>query len=122
MDGVRQFLEDIQTHKRAHGNLLGLLNVLIGRKISRADGSVVSSGVTWRDVSNFLKLVRWDTESVKELGIDPESLPPRDRQRFWYSVIALAKVASPEAMAAGDKLAQDLRAAGYVIGPQPGQK
>jgi hypothetical protein len=119
MDALREFLDDLKTHEHAKGNLLGLLQILIGRRISKADGTVISSGLTWRELANLLKKLRWDTAGIHELGVNPEELPPRDRQRFWYAVIVRAGVDSPEAAQAGDKLAQVLQKHGYVVGPTP---
>jgi hypothetical protein len=119
MDGVRDFLDELQKSHKARGNLLGLLHLLIGRRIGRADGTVISTGQTWRQVADVFKNVRWDPDSVRELGIDPGSLPPRDRQRYWYLAIAQAQVGSDAAIKAGDKLAAALTKSGYVIGPAP---
>ncbi len=122
MDGVRDFLEEVQKGGHSRGNFLGLLNVLIGRRLTKADGTVVSAGLTWREAAAVLKKVRWDKAVVRELGQDPAALPPRDRERFWYSAIAHANVGSDEATAAGDRLAQTLQAAGYVVGPPPNRE
>ena len=119
MDGVRELLEEIQKGHKARGNFLGLLHVLIGRRISKAD-KVISTGQTWREVSNLLKTVRWDPEAARELSTDPDALPPRDRQRYWYSAIAQANVASDAAIKAGDKFAATLTKMGYAVGPAPG--
>jgi len=119
MDGVRDFLADIKEHGQARGNFLGLLHVVIGRRIQKSDGTLVSAGLSWRDLAALLKKIRWDPEAVRELGLDPRQLPPRDRQRYWYSAITLARVDSPEARAAADRLAATLQPAGYVIGPTP---
>src|SRR5262249_57645929 len=100
-------------------NLLGLLHVLIGRRVSLADGTEVSRGQTWRDVAALLKRVRWDRDAVRELGLNPDDLSPRDRQRFWYQAISQAGVALPQAAAAADRLAKAMEAAGYTIGPAP---
>src|SRR6266480_2471362 len=105
MDGVRDFLDDTHKHHRARGHFLGLLHILIGRRISRSDGTILSTGLTWRDLANILKTVRWDPEAVRDLGIDPDALPPRDRQRYWYSAIAQAQVSSEAAIRDADKLA-----------------
>jgi len=51
--------------------------------------------------------------------VDPEDLPPRDRQRFWYAVIVRARVDSAEAALAGDKLAEILREHGYIVAATP---
>jgi hypothetical protein len=96
--------------------LRGLMHILIGRRIALADGTMVSSDLTWRNAANHLKLVRWEPDSVAELGLDGAALPPRDRQRFWYSAIAQAGVDTPEARTAGDKLANALKKLGLVVG------
>ena len=120
MDGLREFLEDLKQQGLAHGHFLGLLNVLIGRRITRTDGTVVCNGVSWRVLAETLKRVRWDKEEVRALGIDPAGLAPRDRTRYWYQAIALARVDSAEATQAGDALARILIGAGYMVGPAPG--
>jgi hypothetical protein len=67
-----------------------------------------------------LKLLRFDKELVRELGADPEVLAPRDRQRFWYSAIAMGRVDSPEALAEAERLVAPLKDLGYIVGPSPG--
>ncbi|SRR6266849_2649766 len=119
MDGLREFLSDLKRHGYAQGNFLGLLNVLVGRRVQTGAGALVSAGLTWRAAAEFLKRVRWDRDAVRELGLDPTSLPPRDRLRFWYLAISRAKIDSPQAIQAGDRLAEILRAAGYTVGPAP---
>src|SRR3954465_7939696 len=84
MDGVQTFLDELRRHGLAEGNFLGLLHVLIGRKITRADGTVIPVGLTGRALSELLKNLRWNKDVVREIGLDPADLPPRDRQRFWY--------------------------------------
>jgi hypothetical protein len=120
MDALREFLEDLKQQGLAQGHFLGLLNVLIGRPITRTDGSVVARGLTWRELAIWLKKVRWNKESVRELGLEPENLPPRDRQQYWYTAISRANVGSDKAKTAGDRLAEILAEKGYVIGPAPG--
>ena len=119
MDGIRELLETIRDRGLAIGHLRGLLHIIIGRKITKSDGTVVSTGLTWREVAGILKLLRFDKDLVREFGADPEELAPRDRQRFWYSAIALAKVDSVEALAQAQRLAEKLRDQGYIIGPAP---
>jgi hypothetical protein len=119
MNGLRDFLNDLKQTGQAEGNFLGLLNILVGRRIDRADGTVVSTGVTWRELAAELKKVRWDKEAVRELGLDPRNLPPRDRQRYWYVAISQARLDSDEATQAGDRLAEGLRGSGYRVGPAP---
>lgn len=120
MDALATILDELKKDKQAKGNLQGLLHVLIGRTITRVkDKTVVAKGLTWRELAGWLKKVRWDPDSVRELGLDPDQLPPRDRQRFWYTAIMHAKVESAEAIAAGDRLAATLRGLGYEVGPSP---
>lgn len=89
------FLEDVKRSSSAAGNFLGLLHVLIGRRVARQDGTVISTGLTWRQVGSALKKVRWEKAAVRDLGLEPAALPPRDRQRYWYAAIAQAHVDSP---------------------------
>ena len=120
MEPLREFLNAVRHRGAARGNFLGLLHILIGRRISRADGEPVSGGMTWRELALVFKQMRWDREVVRELNIDPAALPPRDRERFWYTAIAQAHVAAPAAKEAGDRLAAALAALGYVVGQAPG--
>jgi len=120
MDKLREFLEAVRKQQVAKGRFRGLLHALIGRRIALADGTLVSMGMTWRDLASLLKKLRWDREDVRELGLDPADLPPRDREKFWYTAIARAGVASSEGSADADALAGPLRALGYEVGPAPG--
>ena len=122
MDRLRKILEMIQAQGLVQGNLRGLLHILIGRRLTLADGAEVSVGQTWREAAALLKRVRWDRAAVLELGLDPNTLPPRDRERFWYMAIARAAINSPEATAAADLLVEPLRALGYEVGPAPGAR
>jgi hypothetical protein len=122
MDQLRELLEAIRAAGVARGRFLGLLHVLIGRKVTRDDGALVSGGLTWREAAALLRGLRWEPDVVAELGIDPKTLPARDRQRYWYTAIAQADVGSAAASAAADALAKPLRALGYVVGPAPGEK
>jgi hypothetical protein len=119
MDRLREFLETVRRQGVARGNLRGLLHVLVGRRIALADGTLVSGGMTWRELAGLLKRLRWDREEVRDLGLDPATLPPRDRQRFWYAAIAQADLAAPAAGEQADRLVEPLQALGYVVGPAP---
>ena len=55
MDARVELLERIQAETPIQGHFLGLLNILIGRRIEKADGTLVSSGITWRDLAMMLK-------------------------------------------------------------------
>jgi len=119
MEQLRDFLELVRQQGVAQGNFLGLLHVLIGRRITLADGTVVSAGQSWRAVAAILKKVRWAPEAAQELPVDLTNLPPRDRERYWYMAITAARVDSAAAIQAGDRLAQSMAPLGYVIGPAP---
>jgi hypothetical protein len=121
MDRLRELLNAIKQNGQAQGNFLGLLHVLIGRHIRLADGTEISAGLTWRALAGLLKRVRWDRDTVRDLGLDPARLPPRDRERFWYMAIAQAHVDSSAAAQAGERLAEALRAAGYQVSAAPGR-
>jgi hypothetical protein len=114
MDALSTLFEALKQGGQAQGNFLGLLHVFIGRTITK-DKAKISSGLTWRELAGWLKKVRWDPEMARELGIDPKDLPPRDRQRYWYSAIMQAKVDSAAAIQAGDKFAATLRGLGYEV-------
>jgi len=117
MDALSTLLDLLKNNGQTQGNFLGLLNVLIGRTITRAsDGAVVCKGTSWRDLAAWLKKVRWDPEAVRELGLEPGDLPPRDRQRYWYAAIAAAKVDGAAAQKAGDRFATVLASLGYDVG------
>jgi len=115
MDGVREFLDAVRHHQLVEGHFRGLLHLVIGRTISRRDGIVLSRGVTWRQLAEVLKLLRWDRDLVREFGLNPDDLPPRDRQRFWYSAIAGARIDMNEARAEADKLVPLVAKLGYVV-------
>ena len=119
MDSLRELLEAVRERDIARGHFRGLLHLLVGRRITREDDTLVCSGMTWRDLSALLKRLRWDREAVRELGIDPAELAPRDRERYWYAAIARAGIDSPDAVADADRLGEALGELGYVIGPAP---
>jgi hypothetical protein len=120
MEGLREFLEKVRQANLVRGHLRALLHVAIGRRISRADNTVLSNGVTWRQLSELLRLIRWDKELVREVGLKPEDLPPRDRQRYWYAAIVAARVDAPDARTAGDAYAKLVAPLGFKVGPAPG--
>ena len=118
---MRQFLGEVKQRGLGAGNFLGLLNVLIGRRIAHDDGTLVSHGLSYRELAAHLKRVALGARRRARAGRRPASLPPRDRERYWYQAIVQAHVDSPEATAAGDRLAKQLRAVGYDVGPAPGR-
>jgi hypothetical protein len=119
MDGVREVLEAARDKNLATGRFRGLLHIAIGRTLSRPDGTKLSAGLTWREVAALLKALRYDPELGRETGADPETLSPRDRERYWYAVIALARVDGSEALAEAESLIGPLKALGFVVAPPP---
>jgi hypothetical protein len=120
MEGVRELLSAARDGGLAAGNFRGLLHIAIGRRVTRGEGRLVSAGVTWRELAAELKHLRFDTDLVREFGADPQALAARDRERFWYSAIAVARVDSPEASAEADRLSPRLAVLGFTVGPPPG--
>lgn len=122
MESLREMLETVRDKDLARGRFRGLVHILVGRRITGADGTLISSGMTWRDLAALLKRVRWDREAVREFGLEPAQLPPRDRERYWYAAIARGSIDSPKAVAEADQLVKGLKGLGYVVGPAPGTK
>jgi hypothetical protein len=119
MDARLELLTRIKQERWAHGNLLGLLNVMIGRRIETADGQLISTGSTWRELAALLKKARWDKAAAAELALQDVRLPPREREKYWYAVIAHAAVGSEAAARAGDRLAAMLQRNSFVVSESP---
>lgn len=120
MDSLREMLEAARTNGIVAGRFRGLLHIAIGRTITKPDGTKVSAGLTWRALSALLKALRYDPELGREVGADPDTLSPRDRERYWYAVIALARVDGAEARAQAEQLVGPLKDAGYLVAAAPG--
>lgn len=119
MERLLELLIRVREKKLVSGHFRGLVHIAIGRIIKADDGSVISSGVTWRELSHLLKAAKFDKEIVRELGADPDQISPRDRERFWYSAIAVARPDSAEALAEAELLIEQLAPLGYTVGPPP---
>ena len=119
MDGLQRLLDAVRDNGLAAGHLRGVLHIAIGRKLTDTAGVAVSAGVTWRELAERLKLAKFDPALGLEVGADPDVIAPRDRQRFWYAVIALAHPDSAEAVRQAEALAAPLRRLGFVVGPPP---
>jgi hypothetical protein len=115
MDALRALLEDLRAKGLDRGHTRGLLHILIGRRIQRGDGTIVARGLTWRELAGLLQKARWPKDTVRELGLRPEDLPPRDRRQYWYAAISLAHIDSAESRAAGDALAALLQSLDYAV-------
>jgi hypothetical protein len=121
MDALRELLEDLKRQDATRQHFRGLLHILIGRRITKSDGTVVSSGMTWRELAVLFKKLRWEKDFALQAGLNPEDLPPRDRERYWYTVIARAGVDSARAKEDAGRLAELLRQKGYLVSPAPGR-
>jgi hypothetical protein len=121
MDSLRELLEAVRDRDVVQRRFRGLLHILVGRRITRADGTLVSSGMTWRDCAALLKRLRWDREAVRQFQVDPAELAPRDRERFWYVAIGRAGIDAAEAIAEAEQLRPVFEELGYVLGSAPGQ-
>ena len=113
-------LQLARDHRLIGGHLRGLFHIAIGRTLTAPDGTILSMGMSWRDLSQLLKAMKFDREHVRELGADPDLLSPKDRERFWYAAIALAKVDSAEARGEAEELIGSLAKLGIRVGPGPG--
>ncbi|MGF1578348.1 MAG: hypothetical protein ACFCD0_03175 [Gemmataceae bacterium] len=119
MDALQAFVVEVKRLGIAEGHFLGFLHLLIGRRITKAGGQIISSGLTWRELAPLLKKVRWKKDAVRDLGLNPDDLPPRDREKFWYMAIARAEVDSEQARENADALAKLLGEHNYQVGPAP---
>jgi hypothetical protein len=117
MEGIRRLLDAARDQGLAAGRFRGLLHIAIGRTVTDAAGTVLSRGLTWREAAALLKDLRYDRELVREFGADPDTLAPRDRERFWYTAIAQARVDSAEASSQADQLTGLLKPHGFVVAP-----
>lgn len=119
MDRLLEMLNRVREKQMVSGHFRGLVHIAIGRTIKADDGTVISAGTTWRELSHLLKAAKFDKEIVREMGADPDEISPRDRERFWYSAIALARPDSADALAEADLLVDQLAALGFTVGPPP---
>ena len=120
MEPLRKFLNAVRHHGTAHGHLLGLLHILIGRRVTRSDGTPISGGMTWRELAALLKQLRWDRDTVRELQLDPAGLPPRDREHSGTRPSPTPAWLPPRPKRRATVLSDLSRRLGYVVGPAPG--
>ena len=116
MDQLRDFLDAVKESGVAIGHFRGLLFVLIGLPIRRADGTPLSTGMSWRAAATALKSSRWDRLAVQELGLDPADLAPRDREKYWYTAISRANLGSSQARSSAEAFARAVAPLGFTIG------
>jgi beta-phosphoglucomutase-like phosphatase (HAD superfamily) len=116
MDGVVQLLELARQQGWQRTHLRGLWHLAIGRALHDAQGRLLSPGSTWRELANILKQLKYDRDLVLTLGLDPESLLAKDRDKFWYYAIAATKLDTPEARQQADELKAQLAPLGIIVG------
>jgi hypothetical protein len=114
MTSLIDLLERLRAAQLATGRFRGLLYVLVGGRIVHGD-TVISTGLTWREAAALLKKVRWEREAVRELGLEPAELPPRDREKYWYEAIRRAGLGEAEARVQGEELMALVADAGYRL-------
>ena len=74
MEGTQMMLQLARDHRLIAGHLRGLFHIAIGRTLTATDGTILSMGMSWRDLSQLLKAMKFDREHVRELGADPDLL------------------------------------------------
>lgn len=115
MDAIRSLLARVRSPGFPTEHFPGLLHVLIGQTLTDQDGSVVSKGITWRECANLLKTARIDPELARTLELDPEDLPPRDREKFWYVALTRFPVGCDKARKCAKALVPWLTKAGLKV-------
>jgi len=117
MSGTMTLLELAKANGLAEVHLRGLLHIAIGRTVRSMTGKkdVLSTGLTWRELAELLKACQYDRAWVAALGLDPEALAAKDREKFWYQAISQARVDSAEARIDADRLAALLKPLGYTV-------
>lgn len=109
VDTLSDFLEFVNTQGLAVGRLRGLFHICIGRTI-RNNEKIISEGVTWRELAKLLKHLKYEKSLGNEVNVDSDDLNPKDRERYWYAVIALAQPDSVTATTQAQELANRLQA------------
>ncbi len=117
MEGIQLVLETIRERGFANNRLPGVFHLALGRRVSAADGTILSIGVTWRQLATLLKNLKYDKSLIREVGADPDTLWPRDREKMWFSVIPLARVESTAARQMADEIAVMLAPLGFIVAP-----
>jgi len=121
MSGTQQLLELLSTHGLIAGHLRGVLHIAIGRTVTAiADGKMLCGGVNWRELADVLQRMRLDREYGRDVGADPDTLHPKDRAKYWYAVIGLARVDSQTAREDAEKLTPMLAKLGYTLSAATG--
>ncbi|MGL6074150.1 MAG: hypothetical protein ACRC8S_08315 [Fimbriiglobus sp.] len=119
MERLVKFLGWLQKEQHVSGHLRGAIHVLVARKITDPHGELVSDGQTWRVLASAIADAHWPIKLAAELDIEYEKLHPRDRKKFWFSIIAMVDPDSVVARTDAEKFLIPVRRAGYEIGLAP---
>lgn len=115
MDAIRSMLARVRSPGFPAEHFPGLLYLLIGKTLVTSDGKVASKGFTWRECASLLKTARIDPELARTLGINPDDLPPRDREKFWYVALTRFPVGSDKAQHSATALVPWLADSGLTV-------
>lgn len=115
MDAIRSLLARVRSPGFPTELFPGLLHLLIGKTLIDQDGKVASKGFTWRECASLLKTARIDPELARTLGLNPEDLPPRDREKFWYVALTRFPVGCEKAQKSATALVPWLAKAGLKV-------
>ncbi|MFM7113062.1 MAG: hypothetical protein ACKO26_18140 [Planctomycetota bacterium] len=115
MDAIRTMLARVRSPGFPNDHFPGLLHLLIGKTLVDLDGNVVSRGYSWRECANMLKTARIDPELARTLDLNPDDLPPRDREKFWYVALTRFPVASEKAKTCAAALVPWMAKAGIKV-------
>jgi hypothetical protein len=119
MERLVKFLGWLHKEQLVSGHLRGAIHVLVARKINEPKGELISEGLTWRHLATAIADAHWPIKLAEELSVDYEKLHPRDRRKFWFSIIAMVDPDSAQARADAEKFLPAVRRAGYEVGLAP---
>jgi len=112
---LESLLLKLRTQSFPHESFQGFLHVLVSGALLDSSGNRVFSGLSWRELALILKKVRWDPNMVRHLGLDPATLAPRDRERFWYQAICQSSLDSAQAKKSALRLKGWMDRYGYSV-------
>ena len=115
MNLLNDFLAKVRTAGVPQGQFLGFLHLMVGKTLVTREGTLVSQGSTWRDLSARFRQARLDRDLVSELGLKPADLPPRDREAYWFEALRRAAISSPLALEQATQLISWLEKLGYEV-------
>jgi hypothetical protein len=108
-----ELLGAVRRGRLAEGELPGLLHLLIGHRLTREDGTLVSPGLTWRQAAEALAMAGWKPPPGPPPAIARGR--PLTPAGLWFAAVCRAGVDSADARAGAERLARRLREFGYTI-------